>query len=102
MKAKIIILSVLKYVDKKTNETKTRLGFIFDDEQYNVSNKSFKGYSELSCFYTGDVVFETITKDMIKKPLECVIRVEQSASNPLKTNSKIEKVSYAGSVYNLL
>lgn len=102
MKSKIIILSVLKYTDKKTGEVKTRLGFIFDDPQYNVSNNSFKGYSELSCFYNGDNVFNVISPDMIKKPLDCSIKVEQSASNPLKTNSKIEKVSYAGSVYDLL
>ena len=51
MKTKIMILSVLKYTDKKTGEVKTRLGFIFDDENYNVENSSFKGYSELSCFY---------------------------------------------------
>lgn len=102
MKEKIIILSVLKYTDKKTNETKTRLGFIFDDDKFNVSNSSFKGFSELSCFYNGDEVFNLISNDMIKKPLECVIKQNQSASNPLKTNSKIEKVSYAGSIYNLL
>lgn len=102
MKANIIILSVLKYTDKKTGEYKTRLGFIFNDKIYNVNNKSFKGFSELSCFYDGDKVFDVITNDMINKPIECSIKVEQSANNPLKTNSKIEKISYAGSVYNLL
>lgn len=102
MKTKIMILSVLKYTDKKTGEVKTRLGFIFDDENYNVENSSFKGFSELSCFYDGDSVFDTITKDMIKKSLDCNIRVQQSVSNPLKTTSKIEKISYAGNVYNLL
>lgn len=102
MENKIEILSVLKYTDKKTGEIKTRLGFIFEDEKYLVQNKSFKGYSELSCFYNGDKVFEMLTPDMFRKPIKCTILVENNPSNPLKTTSKVEKLVYGNNVYNLL
>lgn len=102
MKEKIILLSVLKYTDKKTNLEKVRLGFVFADKKFNTSNKCFKGYSEMSCFYDNADVFDKLSNDSFLTPVDAILETKSSPVNPLRETKVIKQLVINGSILNLL
>lgn len=101
-KEKIVLLSLLKYADKNTGEVKTRLGFIFANPDKMQKSDKFKGYAELSQFYDGDKVFNSIDLSMIGTDVMASFKVISNPTNPLKTRAIIESIEYKGHVINLL
>lgn len=100
-KEKILIIDAMKYVDKKTGEIKSRVGFIFNTEKHFKSTDKFLGFNELSCFYDGDII-NKIPKDAIMAPVEGIFEVKTNQANPMKTSSILTGIEYKGNVYNLL
>lgn len=102
MKEKIILLSVLKYTDKKTNLEKVRLGFVFADKKFNTSNKCFKGHSEMSCFYDNLDVFDKIPNDIFLTSVDAILETKSNPVNPLKETKVVKQLVINGSILNLL
>lgn len=100
MKEKITILNVLCY--EKDNKKGTRLGFVFSSENKLSNNDKYKGFSEISCFYEGDKVFNSIPLDMIGVPVDVTLKSVADFKNPLNTRNIIDTISYKGNVINLL
>lgn len=100
MKEKITILNVLCY--EKDNKKGTRLGFVFSSSDKMSDNAKYKGFSEISCFYEGDKVFNSITLDMIGVPVDVTLKAVSDFKNPLNTRNIIDTVTYKGNVINLL
>lgn len=100
-KENILIIDAMKYVDKKTGEIKSRVGFIFNSDKHLKSTDKFVGFNELSCFYDGDIVSKLST-ELIMKPVIGIFEVKTNQSNPMKTNSILTAIEYKGNVYNLL
>lgn len=100
-KEKVLIIDVMSYSDKKTGEIKTRIGFILPDEKNKKATDNFKGYSELSCFYDGNLVSK-VPNDCINQVVEGLFEVKPQQSNPLRTSSILTAIEFKGNVYTLL
>ena len=100
-KENILIIDVMRYVDKKSGEIKSRIGFVFNSEKHLKNTEKFLGFNELSCFYDGDVVCK-LNPDLIMKPVIGIFEVKTNASNPMRTSSILTSIVYKGNVYSLL
>lgn len=97
----IIIIDAIRYIDKKTGEIKTRIGFVFGSEKHLKKTDKFVGFSELSCFYDGDLI-ERIPKEVIMKPIEATFEIRNNQSNPMKSSAILSSYEFKGNVYKLL
>lgn len=100
-KEDIRILNVLCYTDKETKKEKTRVGFIFTGAEQLSDSANFKGFSELACFYDGNLV-KNLPVDLICKPVKASFEVRSNRTNPMKSTMIIKDVEFNHNVYNLL
>lgn len=100
-KENILIIDVMRYVDKKTGEIKSRIGFIFNSDKHFKSTDKFLGFNELSCFYEGDIVAK-IPQEAIMKPVVGIFEIKANQSNPMKTSSILTGFELKGNVHNIL
>lgn len=100
-KEDILIFDVMSYTDKKTGEIKSRIGFTLCNEKHFKSTDKFVGFSELSCFYDGNILSK-IPKEVMLEVVTGVFEVRTNASNPMRTSSILSAIEYDGDVYRIL
>lgn len=100
-KQEIRVLNVMCYKDKQTEALKTRIGFIFTGKEQLVNGPKFKGFSELSCYYDGNLI-DRIPIDLICSPVTATLQTRSNPSNPMKSSKIIKDIEYKNNVYSLL
>lgn len=90
MKSKIIILNVMKYTKKGTDNPMTRIEFAFSDMQ---DVDKYKGVTVISCYFKGHEVFDKIDKSMLLKTIDAEFDIIQDYYNPLSTRKMLKAVN---------
>ena len=99
MKEKIMITSVLCFGDK---DKKTKLSYILIGKDRFSDNDNFKGYTPVDSWFNGIKAFNSVTKDLIGKPIEANFNLKPDYKNPLNTRSMLESLDNNGVIINLL
>ncbi len=94
MKAKIIILSYLKYT-KKNKETgvekpMTMVSYLMADPQ--ETNK-FVGFTPIQGFYEGHEVFSKFSKGLLLRPIDATFDVKDDYYDPSKLRKILVKIN---------
>lgn len=99
MKEKIMITSVLCYGEY---EKKTKLSYILIGKDRFADNDNFKGYTPVDSWFNGSKVFNSITKDLIGKPIDANFNIKPDYKNPLNTRGSLESLDNNGVIINLI
>ncbi len=94
MKAKIMILSYMRYVKKdKTSGTETpmtRIEFIIDELQ---ESKNSCGYKPIACFYKGHDVYNKLSKGLLKRELDAEFEIKPDLYDPSSLRRMLKKIN---------
>lgn len=99
MKSKIMILNVLKY--EKDGKKGTRLSIIFPGNDNVQETEKFKGFADVSLYYSNHDAFDIIPSEIIGQIVEATIEEKSNPSNPLRKTTTIISIAYKDKVYNL-
>ena len=102
MKFQVELLSCLAYIDKKTNEPKTRLGYRCLEPKYRQNTKNMKGYSELSVYLDSHNLFDKLTPDMFGLQSELEFKEEPNPTNPTKKILTLINIKVGNNVISVL
>lgn len=100
MKEKIIITNVLCY--EKEGISNTRITYLLVGKDRLANNSKFKGFTEITSFIKGDKCFNSITLEMIGKPLDALFESKPDYQNPLNVRNFLTSIDYNGSTIDLL
>ena len=94
IKAKIIILSYLKFdkKDKNTGEVTpmTRIEYAFAEPQ---DSKKFVGFTTISGFYNGHEIFDRMSKGLLLRPLDAEFSIKEDYYDPNKLRRMLVKIN---------
>lgn len=96
------LLSCLAYTDKKTNQPKTRLGYRLLESKYRQDTNNLKGFSELSTYVDGHVLFNNMKPEYFGVQAEIEIEERPSSSNPLRNVQVIKSIKVGENVISVL
>lgn len=102
MKMQVELLSCLKYVDKKTNQDKVRIGYRCLDPKFRQDKANLKGYSELSVYLEDTSIFDKLKVEDFGIAVILEFTKEQSPNNPLRDILKLKSINVGSNVINIL
>lgn len=102
MKIQVELLNCRKYIDKKTNQEKIRLGYRCLDSKMRQDTAKFKGYSELDVYLEDTSIFDKLKFEDFGIAVVLEFSREQSPNNPLREILKLKSINVGSNVINIL
>lgn len=104
MKFQVELLNCLPYIDKKSNQPKTRLAYRCIDTKYKQSTDKFVGYPELSVYLDTHNLFNSLKEksEYFGVAVELEFVEQPSKTNPLKSDLKLKSIIVGNDVISVL
>lgn len=100
MKAKIMVLNILKYETDKGKGT--RVSYVLLDEDKISDSENFKGLTQVDSFYYNHEVFDLLPLGIVGKVIEATFVARPNYKNALKVTHVLESVVFNGRTITLV